>query len=61
VGCSVEVHKPDSTRYLEATLIRITDHSFYTVGKFAPLGSQQNWTFIGANHICLFRYWNWWL
>jgi len=32
VGCSVEVHKPDSTRYLEATLTRITDHSLYTVG-----------------------------
>jgi len=32
VGCAVEVHKPDSTRYLEATLTRITDHSLYTVG-----------------------------
>ena len=32
VGCSVEVHKSDSTRYLEATLTRITDHSLYTVG-----------------------------
>jgi len=32
VGCSVEVHKPDSSRYLEATLTRITDHSLYTVG-----------------------------
>jgi len=32
IGCTVEVHKPDSTRYMEATLTRITDHSLYTVG-----------------------------
>lgn len=37
MGCSVAVNKSESTRFLEATLTRITDHSLYTVGRLQDL------------------------